>query len=233
MPRHASPSPSVLLLKGMDRCTHLHTRSSSFSLLIPRSSFSSEAAKLEGDPSVTVKELHDKILDSVNVKRSMPRNAWLWSLIESCQNQDDINLLFEVLHKLRRFVNKWDLLAKYSKKFSKDRVKLRKTTFDVSMDFAAKRGDTESLWKVDKLRSETYNQHTFLLLFLVQRLTHLCFYLVLLMFITFIAYTRRVSSLKVNLKKLLPSSSLSARHMVTEFKKLVNEWACGGYQAPS
>ncbi|KAJ4881187.1 Uncharacterized protein Rs2_38242 [Raphanus sativus] len=177
MPRHASPSPSVLLLKGMDRCTHLHTRSSSFSLLIPRSSFSSEAAKLEGDPSVTVKELHDKILDSVNVKRSMPRNAWLWSLIESCQNQDDINLLFEVLHKLRRFVNKWDLLAKYSKKFSKDRVKLRKTTFDVSMDFAAKR-----------------------------------------------AYTRRVSSLKVNLKKLLPSSSLSARHMVTEFKKLVNEW---------
>lgn len=114
-------------------------------------------------------------------------------------------------------------------------------------------GDTESLWKVDKLRSETYNQHTFLLLFLVQRLTHLCFYLVLLMFITFIAYTRRVSSLKVNLKKLLPSSSLSARwvqnlglilypfssesldlqicvclwlcrHMVTEFKKLVNEW---------
>lgn len=121
-----------------------------------------------------MKELHDKILDSVNVKRSMPRNAWLWSLIESCQNQDDINLLFEVLHKLRRFVStlknaplsnikwlkdlplqpgtadlvfsncndtdKWDLLAKYSKKFSKDRVKLRKTTFDVSMDFAAKRG---------------------------------------------------------------------------------------------
>ncbi|KAF3559935.1 hypothetical protein F2Q69_00015942 [Brassica cretica] len=52
---------------------------------------------------VTVKELHDKILESVNVKRSVPPNAWLWSLIESCQCQDDINLLFEVLQKLRRF----------------------------------------------------------------------------------------------------------------------------------
>lgn len=34
----------------------------------------------------------------------MPPNAWLWSLIESCQCQDDINLLFEVFQKLRRFV---------------------------------------------------------------------------------------------------------------------------------
>ncbi|CAH8320536.1 unnamed protein product [Eruca vesicaria subsp. sativa] len=217
----------------MDRSNHLHTRSSSFTLLIPSSSFSSEAVKLEGDPTgcyyvdlllchslhflcaVTVKELHDKILDSVNVKRSMLPNAWLWSLIENCQNQDDITLLFEVLQKLRRFrlsnlrihdnfnsnlcqqvaktcvrvgaidsgkkdfpelmeevmtllktndlplqPDKWDLLGKYSKKFSKAGVKLRKTTFDVWMDFAANRGDTESLWKVDKLRSETYNQHT-------------------------------------------------------------------------
>ncbi|KAG2256069.1 hypothetical protein Bca52824_075363 [Brassica carinata] len=112
-----NPSPSSVL----NGC--LHTRSSSFSLLIPSSSFSSEA----GDPTgcfvlihvilettrvshciffcaVTVKELHDKILESVNVKRSVPPNAWLWSLIESCQCQDDINLLFEVLQKLRRFV---------------------------------------------------------------------------------------------------------------------------------
>lgn len=34
----------------------------------------------------------------------------------------------------------WDLLAKYSKKFCKAGVKLRKTTFDVWMEFAAKRG---------------------------------------------------------------------------------------------
>ncbi|XP_013601296.1 PREDICTED: uncharacterized protein LOC106308711 [Brassica oleracea var. oleracea] len=242
-PNHPSPSS---VLKGC-----LHTRSSSFSLLIPSSSFSSEA----GDPTVTVKELHDKILESVNVKRSMPPNAWLWSLIESCQCQDDINLLFEVLQKLRRFrlsnlgihdnfnsnlcqqvaktcvrvgaidsgkkalwkhnvlgltpsvasahhllsyelehknselmeevmtllkindlplqpgtadlvfrichdTDKWDLQGKYSKRFSKAGVKLRTTTFDVWMDFAANRGNTESLWKVDKLRSETYNQHT-------------------------------------------------------------------------
>ncbi|CDY09077.1 BnaC08g10310D [Brassica napus] len=222
-PNHPSPSS---VLKGC-----LHTRSSSFSLLIPSSSFSSEA----GDPTVTVKELHDKILESVNVKRSMPPNAWLWSLIESCQCQDDINLLFEVLQKLRRFrlsnlgihdnfnsnlcqqvaktcvrvgaidsgkkalwkhnvlgltpsvasahhllsyelehknselmeevmtllktndlplqpgtadlvfrichdTDKWDLQGKYSKRFSKAGVKLRTTTFDVWMDFAANRG---------------------------------------------------------------------------------------------
>lgn len=34
----------------------------------------------------------------------------------------------------------WDLLAKYSKNFCKAGVKLRKTTFDVWMEFAAKRG---------------------------------------------------------------------------------------------
>lgn len=54
---------------------------------------------------MTVKDLHDKMLNSVNVKRSMPPNAWLWLLIENCQNQDDIHLLFDVLQNLRRFVS--------------------------------------------------------------------------------------------------------------------------------
>ncbi|CAN8324611.1 unnamed protein product [Cochlearia groenlandica] len=66
------------------------------------------------------------------------------------------DLVFRICHD----TDKWDLLAKYSKKFSRAGVKLRKTTFDIWMEFAAKRGDTESLWKVDKLRSETYTQHT-------------------------------------------------------------------------
>nr|VDD03696.1 unnamed protein product [Brassica rapa] len=66
------------------------------------------------------------------------------------------DLVFRICHN----TDKWDLQGKYSKRFSKAGVKLRKTTFDVWMDFAANRGDTESLWKVDKLRSETYNQHT-------------------------------------------------------------------------
>lgn len=36
--------------------------------------------------------------------------------------------------------DKWDLQGKYSKRFSKAGVKLRTTTFDVWMDFAANRG---------------------------------------------------------------------------------------------
>ncbi|RID50055.1 hypothetical protein BRARA_H00811 [Brassica rapa] len=197
---------------------------------------------LQNSRRIIARLLKPIIIPEANPRsRSMPPNAWLWSLIESCQCQDDINLLFEVFQKLRRFrlsnlrihvrvgaidsgkkalwkhnvlgltpsvasaqhllvfictraqkselmeevmtllktndlplqpgtadlvfrichnTDKWDLQGKYSKRFSKAGVKLRKTTFDVWMDFAANRGDTESLWKVDKLRSETYNQHT-------------------------------------------------------------------------
>ncbi|XP_019082880.1 PREDICTED: uncharacterized protein LOC104786507 isoform X2 [Camelina sativa] len=248
-PSHRSLSHSVS--PGMDTCNQLSAQSPTTGL---RANFSSEAKHVE-NPTEAVKELHGRILDSVNVKRSMPPNAWLWSLIENCKNEDDISFLFDVLQNLRRFrlsnlrihenfncnlcrqvaktcvsvgainhgkralwkhnvhgltpsvasahyllsyalehkdaklmdevmkllktsnlplqpgtadlvfrichdTDNWGLLAKYSKKFCKAGVKLRKTTFDVWMEFAAKRGDTESLWNVDKLRSETYTQHT-------------------------------------------------------------------------
>jgi hypothetical protein len=46
------------------------------------------------------------------------------------------DLVFRICHD----TDNWDLLVKYSKKFCKAGVKLRKTTFDVWMEFAAKRG---------------------------------------------------------------------------------------------
>ena len=52
-----------------------------------------------------VKELYDKMLESVVGKRTMPPNAWLWSLLENCKNNDDIKLLFDILQNLRRFVS--------------------------------------------------------------------------------------------------------------------------------
>lgn len=52
-----------------------------------------------------VKEIYDQILDSVNSKRTMAPNAWTWSLIEKCQNREDIKLLFDVLQNLRIFVS--------------------------------------------------------------------------------------------------------------------------------
>jgi len=45
------------------------------------------------------------MLDSVKVKRSMPPNAWLWSMIASCKHQHDIRLLFDILQSLRIFVS--------------------------------------------------------------------------------------------------------------------------------
>lgn len=36
--------------------------------------------------------------------------------------------------------NEWELISKYSKRFVRAGVKLRKTTFDIWMEFAAKRG---------------------------------------------------------------------------------------------
>ncbi|GLT99197.1 hypothetical protein SLE2022_166500 [Rubroshorea leprosula] len=218
-------------------------------------SFSSEAGTITGNPTEGVKEVYNKMLESVNVKRTMPPNAWLWSLLESCKNREDIELLFDILKNLRRFrlsnlrihenfncnlcrevtktcvhigaldfgkkalwkhnvygltptvgsahhllsyakdhndvnlmvevvdllkknnlplqpgtadivfricydTDNWELISKYAKRFVMAGAKLRKTSFDTWMKFAAKRGDTESLWRIEKLRSETVKQHS-------------------------------------------------------------------------
>lgn len=209
---------------------------------------------VDTSPTEVVKVLYDKMLKSVEA-RTMPPNAWLWSLIENCAKQEDIKLLFDILQNLRRFrlsnlrihanfncnlcrevakacvragaidfgkktlwkhnvyglspsiasvhhllsyakehndavllvevmkllkkndlpyqpgtadivfsicynTGSWQLLSKYSKKFIRNGVKLRRTTFDTWMKFAANLGDTEFLWKIEKLRSESVKQHT-------------------------------------------------------------------------
>lgn len=214
---------------------------------------SAEANK-DGDGSTVVVELYQKMLKSVEA-RTMPPNAWLWSLIGNCSSREDINLLFQILQKLRVFrlsnlrimdnfndhlcmkvseacaranaidygmkalwkhniygltpsiasahylllhakknndiklmerimqvlrrnslplqpgtadivfstcfnANNWDLLSKFSKLFLKAGVKLRLTTFDVWMEFAAKIGDAQSMWKIQKLRSKSTQKLT-------------------------------------------------------------------------
>ncbi|KAK1256791.1 hypothetical protein QJS04_geneDACA020122 [Acorus gramineus] len=66
--------------------------------------FSSEATTCQddGSPSEAVKELHQKMLKSVEAE-TMPPNAWMWSLLDSCANREDIKLLFDILQHLRRF----------------------------------------------------------------------------------------------------------------------------------
>ncbi|XP_015080468.1 uncharacterized protein LOC107024091 [Solanum pennellii] len=68
-----------------------------------RASFSTEAGTVESSVTESVKELCDKILKSVVDQRSAPPNAWLWSLIQSCANRQDANLLFDILQRLRIF----------------------------------------------------------------------------------------------------------------------------------
>ncbi|KAK4275803.1 hypothetical protein QN277_018825 [Acacia crassicarpa] len=233
----------------------LATESVPVHFLISKSFSTSVANTDEGASTEAVKELYDKMLESVTVKRSMPPNAWLWSMIEKCGNHGDIELLFDILKNLRRFrlsnlrihtnfndnlcrevskacakvgalnfgkktlwkhnvygltpsvasahhlltyaknhndgkllvevmkliktndlplqpgtadivfsicsnTDNWDLINKYAKRFVKAGVKLRQTSFDTWMEFAASKGDTESLWKIEKLRSESMKQHT-------------------------------------------------------------------------
>ncbi|XP_060187616.1 uncharacterized protein LOC132616877 isoform X2 [Lycium barbarum] len=68
-----------------------------------RASFSTEAAAVESSATECVTELYDKIMKSIVDQRSAPPNAWLWSLIQSCANREDVNLLFNMLQSLRMF----------------------------------------------------------------------------------------------------------------------------------
>ena len=120
---------------GMIQSNHLQVAQQPMYLMMSRASFASEASTTERNPTgywlmcwiffflrlflklvwwyfasnllnaEAVKELYDKMLDSVAVKRTMPPNAWSWSLLENCKNHDDIKLLFDILENLRRFVS--------------------------------------------------------------------------------------------------------------------------------
>ncbi|XP_072997865.1 uncharacterized protein [Typha latifolia] len=217
-------------------------------------SFSSVASNETSDPTEVVQELYQKMLKSVEA-RTMPPNAWLWSLVSNCSNREDIKLLFQILQKLRTFrlsnlrihanfnchlcmrvseacarvgaldygmkalwkhnvygltptigsahylllyakehndtklmgrimqvlqknflplqpgtadivfgiccsSDRWDLLSKYARRFIKAGVKLHRTAFDIWMEFAAKMGDSQSIWQIDVIRSKSVKLHT-------------------------------------------------------------------------
>lgn len=259
----------------------------------------------ESTATEAVKKIYDDIIDSVNVRRTMAPNAWLWSLIENCKTREDIKLLFDALQNLRRFrlsnlrihdnfncnlcrevtkacarlgtvdfgkkalwnhnmygltpsvasanhlllyakhhndvklmvevmkllernhiplqpstadlvssicynSDNWELISKYSRKFLKAGVKLRRHAFDLWMDFAAKRGDTESLWKTEKVRSESMKQHTLVSAFSCAK--------------GLILEGKPLDAAAVIqvLDQTLPDTKKSG--VVVELQKLVNEW---------
>ncbi|KAL7123861.1 hypothetical protein ABFS83_14G010900 [Erythranthe nasuta] len=66
----------------------------------------------------------------------------------------------DILFSICSSANRWDLISKYGKRFVKSGVKLRQTSFALWMEFAAKKGDVESLWKIENWRSEATKEHS-------------------------------------------------------------------------
>jgi hypothetical protein len=215
--------------------------------------FSTEASDVD-HPTEAVEEMYQRMLKSVEAE-TMPPNAWLWSMISSCSNKEDIKLLFQILQKLRVFrlsnlrinanfndhlcmkvteacarvgtldyglkalwkhnvygitptigsahyllqhaktlndtklmenimqvlrrnslplqpgtadmvfsicynADRWDLLSKYADRFVKAGVKLHRTAFDIWMEFAAKVGDSQSIWNINSLRGKSVKHYT-------------------------------------------------------------------------
>ncbi|KAG5011162.1 hypothetical protein JHK85_020244 [Glycine max] len=280
----APHSTALSLFSGLTQRDSRPVNTDPIQCFLSKAFYSSGVGTVEATPSEDVKELYDKMLDSVKVKRSMPPNAWLWSMIANCKHQPDIRLLFDILQNLRRFVSfysfsfcckllllllfmvmifnlfckqrlsnlrihdnfncnlcrevakacvhagaldfgmkalwkhnvygltpniasahhlltnaknhndtkllvevmkllkkndlplqpgtadivfsicyntdDWELINKYAKRFVMAGVKLRQTSLETWMEFAAKRGDIHSLWKIEKLRSNSMKQHT-------------------------------------------------------------------------
>ncbi|XP_020227028.1 uncharacterized protein LOC109808435 [Cajanus cajan] len=252
---HLRNSEALSLFSGFTQRDCRRVSTDPIHCFLSKAFYSTGVDTVQGAPTEDVKELYDKMIDSVKVKRSMPPNAWLWSMIANCKHHHDISLLFDILQNLRRFrlsnlrihdnfncnlcrevakacvhagaldfgkkalwkhnvfgltpniasahhlllyakdhndtkllvdvmklirrndlplqpgtadivfsicynTDDWELINKYAKRFVKAGVKLRQTSFETWMNFAAKRGDTESLWKIEKLRSDSMKPHT-------------------------------------------------------------------------
>ncbi|XP_062188992.1 uncharacterized protein LOC133892319 [Phragmites australis] len=93
-----SQSPGKVLLPTMtsqwrsEKSVHYH---------MATAHFSTESSDID-HPTEAVEELYQKMLKSVEAE-TMPPNAWLWSMISSCSNKEDIKLLSQILQKLRVF----------------------------------------------------------------------------------------------------------------------------------
>lgn len=98
-------------------------------------------------------------------------------LLLFAKRNNDSNLMVEIMKLLKRNhlplqpgtadivfsicsnTNDWELISRYAYKFIKAGVKLRRTTFGTWMEFAAKRGDVESILKIENLRSTAMEKH--------------------------------------------------------------------------
>ncbi|KVH97280.1 uncharacterized protein LOC112522919 [Cynara cardunculus var. scolymus] len=123
-------------------------------------------------------EFGKKTLWKHNVYGLTPSVASAHSLLLYAKEHNDANLLVDVMKLLKANdvplqpgtadivfsicynTERWDLMCKYAKRFVMAGAKLRRTSFDTWMTFAAKLGDVDNLWKIEKLRSGLMKTHT-------------------------------------------------------------------------
>ncbi|KAI3832970.1 hypothetical protein MKW98_025854 [Papaver atlanticum] len=68
-----------------------------------RACYTTESTTEDVAATEEVKEIYDKMYKSIAEGRTIPPNAWTWSLIYKCSNLEDIKLLFQMLESLRIF----------------------------------------------------------------------------------------------------------------------------------
>ncbi|KAL0367685.1 UNVERIFIED_CONTAM: hypothetical protein Sradi_3658600, partial [Sesamum radiatum] len=99
-------------------------------------------------------------------------------LLSYAKQHNDVKLMVKVLKLMKKndlplqpgtadivfsicySTDRWDLMTKQAKRFVKSGVSLRQTSFDLWMEFAARKADVESLWKIEKWRSEAMKKHS-------------------------------------------------------------------------
>ncbi|KAI3818528.1 hypothetical protein L1987_12337 [Smallanthus sonchifolius] len=119
-----------------------------------------------------------KTLWKHNVYGLTPSVASAHNILLYAKQHNDVNLMVDVVKLLKANdvllqpgtadiifsicynTESWELMCKYAKRFVKSGVKLRRTSFDTWMTYAAKLGDVDNLWKIEKLRSGLMNAHT-------------------------------------------------------------------------
>lgn len=119
-----------------------------------------------------------KVLWNHNVYGITPTIGSAHYLLQYAKEHNDTKLMERIMQVLRRNslplqpgtadivfsicynADRWDLLSKYAARFVQAGVKLRRTAFDVWMEFAAKVGDSQSIWEINSLRGKSVKHFT-------------------------------------------------------------------------
>ncbi|XP_047065050.1 uncharacterized protein LOC124672942 [Lolium rigidum] len=119
-----------------------------------------------------------KVLWNHNVYGITPTIGSAHYLLQHAKEHNDTKLMERIMQVLRRNslplqpgtadivfsicynADRWDLLSKYAARFVQAGVKLRRTAFDIWMEFAAKVGDSQSIWEINSLRGKSVKHYT-------------------------------------------------------------------------